>query len=202
MVKIKRALLSVSDKSEVVKLAQGLAGFGVEIISTGGTARLLKENEVEVTDVSKVTGFPEMLDGRVKTLHPIIHGGILARRDKESHLAQIKENHIAPIDLVAVNLYPFQEAVSDPECSLEKAVENIDIGGPTLIRAAAKNFESVVVVVDTADYQTVLAEMKASGGSVSRPTRWKLAKKAFTMTATYDKAISETLSRWNGEERS
>jgi phosphoribosylaminoimidazolecarboxamide formyltransferase/IMP cyclohydrolase len=201
MLKIQRAILSVSDKSDLLSFARGLVHLGVEIISTGGTARSLKEGGLQVVDVSDLTGFPEMLDGRVKTLHPIIHGGILARKDLDSHTEQLKANGIEPIDLVAVNLYPFPQVVSDKSCTLEKAVENIDIGGPTLIRAAAKNYEGVVVIVDTTDYQSILNEMRASGGSVSRPTRWKLAKKAFAITAAYDKSISESLPRWDEQER-
>jgi len=200
MIKIRRALLSVSDKEGLVELARELAGFEVEIISTGGTAKALKEAGIEVVDVSQVTGFPEMLDGRVKTLHPKIHGGILARRDLESHLAQLVRAGIKPVDLVAVNLYPFRETVADRACTLERAIENIDIGGPCLIRAAAKNFAGVAVVVDPTDYGRVIKEMKANGGQVSRRTRWLLAKKAFIVTGNYDKAISENLPRWDEEE--
>ncbi len=195
MIKIRRALLSVTDKSGLVELARDLASFGVEIISTGGTARAIEAGEIAVVDVSQVTGFPEMLDGRVKTLHPKIHGGILARRDAADHVAQLARNDIEPIDLVVVNLYQFQKAVADPKCTLAQAVENIDIGGPCLIRAAAKNFEGVAVVTDPADYKSLLDEMKATGGSISRPTRFWLAQKAFALTAAYDEAISAYLSR-------
>ena len=197
MIKIKRALISVTDKSGLAELAEGLSKFGVELISTGGTARAIRESGAEVVDVAQVTGFPEMLEGRVKTLHPMIHGGILARRDSEDHLAQLDRAGIAPIDLVAVNLYQFEKAVADPGCGLEEAIENIDIGGPTLIRAAAKNWTGVAIVVDPADYKACLDEMKASGGSISRPTRWRLAKKAFATTAAYDAAITQNLPRWD-----
>jgi len=197
MIKIKRALISVTDKTGLEELASDLNRYGVELISTGGTARAIRAGGVEVIDVAQVTGFPEMLDGRVKTLHPKIHGGILARRNLPAHLEQLEGAGIRPIDLVAVNLYQFEKAVADPGCSLEEAIENIDIGGPTLIRAAAKNWSSVTVVVDPADYKPCLDEMKASGGSISRPTRWRLAKKAFALTAAYDKAITENLVRWD-----
>ena len=197
MIKIKRALISVTDKSGLAELAEGLSKFGVELISTGGTARAIRESGAEVIDVSQVTGFPEMLDGRVKTLHPKVHGGILARRDSEDHLAQLEQAGIQPIDLVAVNLYQFEKAVADPDCSLEDAIENIDIGGPTLIRASAKNWAGVAIIVDPADYKVCLDEMKASGGSISRPTRWRLAKKAFATTAAYDAAITANLPRWD-----
>jgi len=200
MIKIERALISVTDKTGLTDLAQGLADFGVEIVSTGGTAGVIREAGVEVIDVAQVTGFPEMLDGRVKTLHPKIHAGILARRDLQSHMDQLAEAGIEPIDLVVVNLYQFEEAVSDPKCKLTEALENIDIGGPCLIRAAAKNWTGTAVVVDPTDYKVCLDEMKATGGSLSRPTRWLLAKKAFTVTAGYDKAIAANLPRWDHPE--
>ncbi len=200
MVKIKRALISVSDKTGLADFGRELAALGVEIISTGGTARALSEAGVEVVDISRVTGFPEMLDGRVKTLHPKIHAGILARRDLAEHMAKLAEFDIGPIDLVVVNLYPFEATVADEACTLADAIENIDIGGPTLIRASAKNYAGVAVVTDPTDYQTVLDEMKTSGGSVSRPTRWRLAKKAFALTSAYDAAITENLPRWDKEE--
>src|SRR5205814_1215352 len=161
--KVSRALLSVSDKSGIVELARTLAGLGVQILSTGGTAKLLEKEGIAVTEVSAHTGFPEMLDGRVKTLHPKIHGGLLARRDDAAHLAAIEQAGIAPIDLLVVNLYPFQATVADPDCRLEEAIENIDIGGPAMLRGAAKNHAGVAVVVDPADYGKVIAELKSRG---------------------------------------
>src|SRR5712671_1635366 len=168
---IARALLSVSDKSGLVPFAQALAGRGIELLSTGGTAKALAEAGLKVAEVEDVTGFPEMLDGRVKTLHPAIHGGLLARRDDPAHLAAIEKAGIAPIDLLVVNLYPFQATVADPDCRFEDAVENIDIGGPAMLRAAAKNHAGVAVVVDPTDYQKVIDELKVDGG-VSAPTRF------------------------------
>jgi phosphoribosylaminoimidazolecarboxamide formyltransferase/IMP cyclohydrolase len=191
-VKVARALVSVSDKSGVVELCRALASLGVQILSTGGTAKLLEKEGVRVTEVSAHTGFPEMLDGRVKTLHPKIHGGILARRDVREHMAAIEKAGIAPIDLIVVNLYPFQATVADPDCTLENAIENIDIGGPTLLRAAAKNHAGVAVVVDPADYAAVLEEIRSSGG-VAEATRFALAKKVFAHTAGYDGAIANYL---------
>ena len=194
---VKRALLSVSDKSGIVELARALAAAGVQIISTGGTARLLEKQGIAVTEVSAHTCFAEMLDGRVKTLHPKIHGGLLARRDQPSHLAAIRAAGIEPIDLVVVNLYPFAATVADPDCRLEDAIENIDIGGPAMLRSAAKNYGGVAVVVDPADYPKVLAELKESGG-ISEATRFALAKKAFAHTAAYDGAIANYLSSRDG----
>jgi phosphoribosylaminoimidazolecarboxamide formyltransferase/IMP cyclohydrolase len=190
--KVARALVSVSDKSGIVELARALAALGVEILSTGGTAQLLAKEGVKVTEVSAHTGFPEMLDGRVKTLHPKIHGGLLARRDDPAHLAAIKKAGIDPIDLLVVNLYPFQATVADPDCRFDDAVENIDIGGPAMLRAAAKNHGDVAVVVDPADYQKVLGELKARG-AVSSATRFELARKVFAHTAAYDGAIANYL---------
>jgi phosphoribosylaminoimidazolecarboxamide formyltransferase / IMP cyclohydrolase len=190
--KIQRALLSVSDKSGVVELARALAALGVQLISTGGTARLLEKEGVAVTEVSAHTGFPEMLDGRVKTLHPKIHGGLLARRDDAAHLAAIRGAGIAPIDLLVVNLYPFGATVADPDCRFEDALENIDIGGPAMLRSAAKNHAAVTVVIDPEDYPRVLEEMRGSGG-VSEETRFALASKAFAHTAAYDGAIANYL---------
>jgi len=192
MNKIRQALISVSDKTGLAEFAQALAGMGIKILSTGGTARLLEKSGVATTEVSAHTGFPEMLDGRVKTLHPKIHGGILARRDSREHMAAIRAADIEPIDLIVVNLYPFQATVADPDCRLEDAVENIDIGGPAMIRAAAKNYGSVAVVVDPADYAGVLGEIRASG-EVSDATRFALAKKVFAHTAAYDGAIANYL---------
>jgi phosphoribosylaminoimidazolecarboxamide formyltransferase/IMP cyclohydrolase len=194
--KVERALLSVSDKSGIVELARALAAAGVQIISTGGTARLLEKEGVKVTEVSAHTGFAEMLDGRVKTLHPKIHGGLLARRDDASHLAAIRAAGIEPIDLVVVNLYPFAATVADPDCRLEEAIENIDIGGPAMLRSAAKNYQGVAVVVDPADYAKVLDELKS--GAISEATRFALAKKAFAHTAAYDGAIASYLSSRHG----
>jgi phosphoribosylaminoimidazolecarboxamide formyltransferase/IMP cyclohydrolase len=192
-VKVARALISVSDKAGVVEFARGLAALGVQILSTGGTAGLLEKEGVRVTEVSAHTGFPEMLGGRVKTLHPAVHGGILARRDSPEHMAAIARAGIAPIDLVAVNLYPFQATVADPQCRLEEAIENIDIGGPAMLRSAAKNHSGVAVVVDPADYGPVLAEIRATGG-VAEATRFALAKKVFAHTAAYDGAIANYLT--------
>ena len=191
---IRQALISVSDKSGLVEFARGLARFNFRILSTGGTAKLLAENDVPVTEVSDYTGFPEMLDGRVKTLHPKIHGGLLARRDVPAHMAAIKQAGIEPIDLVVVNLYPFAQTVARPGCALEEAIENIDIGGPTMLRSAAKNHSGVAVVVDPADYPRVLEEMGRSGGAISAGTRFALAKKVFAHTAAYDAAISNYLT--------
>ncbi len=193
MSKLKRALVSVSDKSGIAEFARALAGLGVEILSTGGTAKLLEKEGVAATEVSAHTGFPEMLDGRVKTLHPKIHGGILARRDTQAHMAAIERAGIAPIDLVVVNLYPFQATVADPDSRLEDAIENIDIGGPAMLRSAAKNHAAVAVVVDPADYARVLEELRATG-EVSAATRFALATKAFAHTAAYDGAIANYLS--------
>jgi phosphoribosylaminoimidazolecarboxamide formyltransferase/IMP cyclohydrolase len=195
--KPKRALLSVSDKSGIVELARGLSGLGVELLSTGGTAQLLRKEGVRVTEVSAYTGFPEMLDGRVKTLHPKIHGGLLARRDEPSHMAAIQSAGIDPIDLLVVNLYPFQATVADPGCRLEDAIENIDIGGPAMLRSAAKNHAHVAVVVDPEDYARVLEELRGAG--LSAATRFALAKKAFAHTAAYDGAIANYLSSRAGE---
>jgi len=191
--KVRRALLSVSDKSGIVELARELAALGVALVSTGGTAQLLAREGVPVSEVSAVTGFPEMLDGRVKTLHPKIHGGLLARRDDPRHQAALREAGIEPIDLLVVNLYPFQSTVADPDCRFEDAVENIDIGGPAMLRAAAKNHSGVTVVVDPADYARVLQEIRAHGDT-SPQTRFALARKVFAHTAGYDGAIASYLA--------
>jgi phosphoribosylaminoimidazolecarboxamide formyltransferase / IMP cyclohydrolase len=190
--KVARALLSVSDKSGIVELARGLAALGVELISTGGTATLLKKEGLKVSEVSEYTGFPEMLDGRVKTLHPGIHAGLLARRDDAAHGAALKKAGIAPIDLLVVNLYPFQATVADPDCRLEDAIENIDIGGPAMLRAAAKNYPGVIVLVDPTDYARILDQLKKGG--VDESTRFALAKKVFAHTAAYDGAVANYLS--------
>ena len=188
---ITRALISVSDKAGVVEFARDLAEAGVEILSTGGTARLLRENNITVMEVSDYTGFPEMMDGRLKTLHPKIHGGILGRRGTDD---EVMERHgIGRIDLVAVNLYPFQQTVADPDCSLDNAIENIDIGGPTMIRAAAKNHRDVAVVVDPHDYGRIIQEMRSNKGAVSAGTCFRLAVKTFEHTAQYDGAIANFL---------
>jgi phosphoribosylaminoimidazolecarboxamide formyltransferase/IMP cyclohydrolase len=190
---ITRALMSVTDKSGLLEFGWFLAGQNVEILSTGGTARMLREGGVSVMEVSEFTGFPEMLDGRVKTLHPKIHGGILGRRDLPGHLEQMAKHQIKPIDLVVVNLYQFEKAVAQPGCTLEDAIENIDIGGPTLLRAAAKNYQAVTVVVDPGDYELVMREMKLHQGATNLATRFKLAKKVFQATSAYDGAISRYL---------
>lgn len=191
--RILRALLSVTDKSGLDHFAAGLAGLGIGLVSTGGTARFLREAGLAVTDVAEVTGFPEMLDGRVKTLHPRIHGGILARRDDPAHRQALSAHHIAPIDLVCVNLYAFEKTVARPGCDEATAIENIDIGGPCLLRAAAKNFPDVAVVCDPADYPAILAELGAGEGSLSLATRRRLAAKAFRLTNRYDGAIAAYL---------
>jgi phosphoribosylaminoimidazolecarboxamide formyltransferase/IMP cyclohydrolase len=193
MAKITRALISVSDKSGIVECAQQLAGFGVELLSTGGTARLLREAGLSVKDVSEFTGFPEMLDGRVKTLHPKVHGGLLGMRSNPEHVAKMKEHGIENIDMVVVNLYPFESTIAKEDCSLEEAIENIDIGGPTMLRSAAKNYPDVTVLVDCADYAAVLTEMKENDGTVSPVTNFGLAVKVFQHTAAYDGAISNYL---------
>ncbi|MDP2155967.1 MAG: bifunctional phosphoribosylaminoimidazolecarboxamide formyltransferase/IMP cyclohydrolase, partial [Sulfuricella sp.] len=194
MTKISRALISVSDKSGVLEFAKSLRQFGVEILSTGGTAKMLADAGVAVTEVGDYTSFPEMLDGRVKTLHPRIHGGILYRRDLPAHVAAVEGSGIPPIDLVVVNLYPFRATIAKPDCSLEDAIENIDIGGPTMVRAAAKNHRDVAVVTDPADYAALAAELQANGGALSTETKFKLAVKAFSHTAEYDGAISNYLT--------
>ncbi len=191
---IKTALISVSDKAGLIEFARGLAEFGVALLSTGGTAKLLKDGGIAVTEVSDHTGFPEMLDGRVKTLHPKIHGGILARRDLPAHSEAIRAAGISPIDLVVVNLYPFSQTVARAGCTLDEAIENIDIGGPAMVRSAAKNHAHVAVVTDPADYAAILAEMRAANGAVGETTRLNLAQKAFSHTAAYDGAISNYLT--------
>ena len=194
MTPITRALISVSDKTGIVEFAQALAQAGVEILSTGGTAKLLAEQGLPVIEVADYTGFPEMLDGRVKTLHPKVHGGILGRRDLPEHVAKMAEHGIGNIDLVCVNLYPFEATIANPDCTLEDAIENIDIGGPTMVRSAAKNWAHVAIVTDSADYAALADELRANAGKLSKPTRFALAKKAFTHTAAYDGAISNYLT--------
>ncbi|GAB7027099.1 bifunctional phosphoribosylaminoimidazolecarboxamide formyltransferase/IMP cyclohydrolase [Geotalea toluenoxydans] len=199
MAKISRALISVSDKTGIVDFSKELAGYGVEILSTGGTAKLLREAGLAVKDVSEFTGFPEMLDGRVKTLHPKVHGGLLGMRGNAEHVATMKAHGIEPIDMVVVNLYPFEATVAKPDCTLEDAIENIDIGGPTMLRSAAKNNADVTVLVDHNDYRKVLDEMKQSGGAVSSATNFGLAVKVYQHTAAYDGAISDWLGARTGE---
>jgi len=191
---IKQALLSVSDKDGVVEFARGLAAQGAKLLSTGGTAKLLREAGLAVTEVADYTGFPEMLDGRVKTLHPKIHGGLLGRRDLVEHVEAMQKAGIAPIDLVCVNLYPFTRTIARPDCTFEEAIENIDIGGPAMVRSAAKNHAHVAVVTDPADYAALLGEMKSTGGALGASTRFRLACKAFSHTAAYDGAISNYLT--------
>jgi phosphoribosylaminoimidazolecarboxamide formyltransferase/IMP cyclohydrolase len=200
MPRVSRALISVSDKRGVVELARGLAALGIEILSTGGTAKALKEAGIPVVLVEDFTGFPEMLDGRVKTLHPKIHAGILHRRDDPSHQQTMTTHGLKPIDLVVVNLYPFEQTTAQPDCAFAEAVENIDIGGPTLIRAAAKNHADVAVVVDPEDYSSVLDALRAHG-TLSAEQRLALAKKAFRLTARYDGAIADYLGSLEGEKR-
>ncbi|HRG71969.1 MAG TPA: bifunctional phosphoribosylaminoimidazolecarboxamide formyltransferase/IMP cyclohydrolase, partial [Thauera aminoaromatica] len=195
---VTQALISVSDKRGVLDFARELSALGIKLLSTGGTASLLREAGLPVTDVSEHTGFPEMLDGRVKTLHPKVHGGILARRDLAEHMDTIAAHDIGRIDLVVVNLYPFQQTVAKPDCTLEDAIENIDIGGPTMVRAAAKNHGNeqggVGIVTDPEDYGCIIEELEANAGKLSHKTRFALAVKAFTHTARYDSAISNYLT--------
>jgi phosphoribosylaminoimidazolecarboxamide formyltransferase/IMP cyclohydrolase len=197
---MKQALISVSDKTGIVELAQGLAALGYRILSTGGTAKLLADNGLTVVEVAEYTGFPEMLDGRVKTLNPRVHAGLLARRDLPEHMAALATHAIDPIDILCVNLYPFEQTVARPECSFEEAIENIDIGGPAMLRAAAKNHGSVAVLVDPADYGALLAELRAHG-RVGSAMRFELAKKVFAHTARYDGAISNYLSSLDDRQR-
>ena len=194
MKSVKRALISVSDKTGVLEFAQRLHGLGIEILSTGGTSALLTKYGVPVKQVSDYTGFPEMMDGRIKTLHPKVHGGILGRRDVEGHRQSMKEHNIDPIDLVVINLYPFENTIAKEDCLLADAIENIDIGGPAMIRSAAKNFDDVAVVVSSTEYSTILEEIEASGGIVSRKTRMRLSRDAYAHTARYDSLITRYLS--------
>ena len=196
---IRTALLSVSDKQGIVPFAQALHALGVKLISTGGTAKLLADNGLPVTEVSSLTQFPEMLDGRVKTLHPMVHGGLLARRDSKEHMDAIAAHGIAPIDMLVINLYPFNQTVAKEDCSFDEAVENIDIGGPAMLRAAAKNHQDVTVLISPDDYEPILSEMKAHQNAVSYATNLRLAKKVFAHTAQYDGAISNYLSSLGGD---
>jgi phosphoribosylaminoimidazolecarboxamide formyltransferase/IMP cyclohydrolase len=197
MSRIQRAILSVTDKSGLVDFARKLSGLGVELVSTGGTAKLLRDSGIAVKDISELTGFPEMLDGRVKTLHPKVHGGILHRREDSGHRAAVAEHGIPAIDMVVVNLYAFEKTAAKPGVHFEELIENIDIGGPSMIRSAAKNFQDVAVVTSSADYDAIADEMSRAGGapSLSLETKWRLAQKAFATTAAYDSAIASTLER-------
>ncbi len=194
MSKVERALISLTDKSGIEGFAKELADLGVEILSTGGTAAKIRESGIDVMDVSDFTGFPEMLDGRVKTLHPKVHGGILNQRANEAHQKQCAEHGLKNIDIIAVNLYAFEKTIADPNCSLADAIENIDIGGPTMLRAAAKNFNDVTVIVDPADYEQVLKEIKETGNTTLK-TRFRLAAKVFKLTSVYDTTISAWLEK-------
>ena len=191
--RIQRAILSVTDKTGLVDFARKLSALGIELISTGGTAKLLRDSGVTVKDISELTGFPEMLDGRVKTLHPKVHGGILHRRENPKHVAAVAEHGIAPIDMVVVNLYAFEKTAAKPGVAFEELIENIDIGGPSMIRSAAKNFHDVAIMTSPSDYDSIADELSRSGGTLSHETKWRLAQKAFATTAAYDSAIATTL---------
>jgi len=201
MPKIQRAVLSVTDKTGLVDFASQLSGLGVELISTGGTAKLLRDSAIPVKDISELTGFPEMLDGRVKTLHPKVHGGILHRRGNRQHCTAVAEHGILPIDMVVVNLYAFEKTAAKTGVQFDELIENIDIGGPSMIRSAAKNFQDVAVVTSPADYNDIAQELARSGGELSSPTKWRLAQKAFATTAAYDAAIASTLERVSANGR-
>ena len=191
--RVRRALLSVTDKTGLVEFARALAAQNIELVSTGGTARALREAGLHVRDISDLTGFPEMLDGRVKTLHPKVHGGILHIRENKDHMAVVKEHGIEPIDMVVVNLYAFEKTANKPGVAFSEIIENIDIGGPSMVRSAAKNFEDVAIVTSVADYAAIAEELAANAGSLTRATRWRLAKAAFAVTAAYDAGIATTL---------
>jgi phosphoribosylaminoimidazolecarboxamide formyltransferase/IMP cyclohydrolase len=195
MAKIERAILSVTDKTGLADFARRLAALKVQLISTGGTAKLLRDSGLPVQEISDFTGFPEMLHGRVKTLHPKVHGGILHRRDLPEHLAAIAEHGIQPIDMVVVNLYAFEKTAAKPGVTLDELIENIDIGGPSMVRSAAKNWHDVAIVTSPADYDAIASELEGSHGELSRDTKWRLAQKAFATTAAYDSAIASTLER-------
>jgi phosphoribosylaminoimidazolecarboxamide formyltransferase/IMP cyclohydrolase len=194
MNRMQRALISLTDKAGIEEFARQLQDLGIEILSTGGTSKKIRENGIAVKDVSEFTGFPEMLDGRVKTLHPKVHGGILFLRGNSSHEEQMQAHGLQQIDLVAVNLYAFDKATSDPNCTVANAIENIDIGGPTMLRAAAKNFQYVTVIVDPADYPQVISEIRERGNT-TLVTRFRLAVKVFQLTSKYDTAIAAWLAR-------
>src|SRR5580700_10922047 len=193
--KVRRAILSVTDKTGLVDFARKLSAFGIELVSTGGTAKLLRESGIAVKDISDLTGFPEMLDGRVKTLHPKVHGGILHRREDPKHVAAVAEHGISPIDMVVVNLYAFEKTAAKSGVAIEELIENIDIGGPSMIRSAAKNFHDVAIVTSPSDYDAIADELSRSAGALSHETKWHLAQKAFATTAAYDSAIASTLER-------
>src|SRR5215467_12296670 len=197
--RIQRAILSVTDKTGLVDFARRLSALGIELISTGGTAKLLRESGITVKDISELTGFPEILDGRVKTLHPKDHGGILHRREDPKHVAAVKDHGIQPIDMVVVNLYAFEKTAAKPGVAFEELIENIDIGGPSMIRSAAKNFDDVAIVTSPADYEAIAAELEREKGQLSKKTRWCLAQKAFATTAAYDSAIASTLDEISPE---
>lgn len=201
MNKIERALISLTDKAGIEGFASELATLGIDLLSTGGTAKKLRDAGLTVMDVSEFTGFPEMLDGRVKTLHPKVHGGILNQRANRDHQQQCEAHGLKNIDLIAVNLYAFEKTIADPNCSLAEAIENIDIGGPTMLRAAAKNFHDVTVIVDPADYPQVIEEIKKFGNTTLK-TRFKLMRKVFALTAVYDTAISKWLEEVDIETNS
>jgi phosphoribosylaminoimidazolecarboxamide formyltransferase/IMP cyclohydrolase len=194
MATIKRAIISVSNKKGIVEFAKELHGMGIEILSTGGTAKTLREAGVPVKDVSEHTGSPEMLDGRVKTLHPRVHGGLLSRRNNSKDMEEIQKYNIEMIDMVVVNLYPFEETIAKPGVHFEEAIENIDIGGPAMLRSASKNFQDVAVIIDPEDYQKIMSEMKGLNGDVSYATRLELARKVFRHTSRYDGLIADYLA--------
>ena len=198
--KIQRAILSVTDKTGLVDFARSLSTLGIELISTGGTAKLLRDSGIPVKDISDLTGFPEMLGGRVKTLHPKVHGGILYRREDPKHVAAVNQHGIQPIDMVVVNLYAFEKTAAKPGVAFEELIENIDIGGPSMIRSAAKNFHDVAIVTSPADYDSIAEELRREGGTLSKQTKWRLAQKAFATTAAYDSAIATTLERVTPEK--
>lgn len=195
MPKIKRAIISVSNKKDLLEFAKALNSMGIEILSTGGTAKTLRDAGISVKDVSEYTGFPEMLDGRLKTLHPRIHGGLLSRRSNPKDMEEIRKHGIDTIEMVVVNLYPFEETISKPGVSFAEAIENIDIGGPAMLRSASKNFQDVAVIVDPSDYEKVLKEMKSLNGDLSYATRLELAKKVFRHTSGYDAIIADYLTK-------
>src|SRR6202035_5366666 len=192
---VRRALLSVTDKTGLVEFARAVAGHGVELVSTGGTSKALREAGLAVKDISDLTGFPEMLDGRVKTLHPRVHGGLLYVRGNAQHEAAVAAHGIEPIDMVVVNLYAFERTAAQPGVSFGHLIENIDIGGPSMVRSAAKNFEDVAIVTRVSDYPALVEELKSDKGALTRETRWRLAKQAFATTSAYDSAIANTLDR-------
>src|SRR4030042_3832218 len=201
MSKIKRAIISVSNKKGIVEFARELGLMGIEILSTGGTAKTLRDACISVKDVSEYTGFPEMLDGRLKTLHPRIHGGLLSRRSNPKDMEEIRKYEIDTIEMVVVNLYPFEETISTPGVTFAEAIENIDIGGPAMLRSASKNFQNVVVIVDPSDYERIISEMKGLNGDLSYKTRLELAKKVFRHTSRYDTIIADYLTKITEEKK-